>query len=77
MAIKTVFSCLPHLTFLLDRFTSARDVEIIIKRILLIFPDTLFSWPACSPGIGYIVSALEGIGYAAKFIDCRMTPGYK
>ncbi len=47
------------------------------KRILLIFPGHYYSWSAPAPGIGYIASALEGIGVKVKFIDCQITRDYK
>ncbi len=47
------------------------------KKILLIFPQHLWYWSASPPGVGYIASALEGIGWKVKFFDCRITPRYK
>jgi len=47
------------------------------KSVLLIFPAYPAHWSAPAPGIGYIASALEGIGVKVKFIDCQITRHHK
>jgi len=46
-------------------------------KALLIFSPHLWYWTAPAPGIGYIASALEGIGVKVEFIDCQIVRDYK
>jgi len=48
-----------------------------MKKVLLISPSYLYHESTPPIGIGYIASALEGIGIKVELIDCHITPDYK